>query len=312
MFEPNVGGTPGKERHRCADARPTRGLLAAATVDAAVFALRPDYRALLLTADGLVAAPPTRSASAPHRCRDRRPPPLDGRAAEQLPHVAAWREAYRAFGAKPQRTRPASKHCCAAPSGRPAARQPDHRRLQRRLRRPPAADRRRGPDRLHRSARLVRADGTEPFDTTAAGEPVVEHPEPGEVVWRDDAGVTCRRWNWRQCTRTRSPPRPPARCSSSTPSTRSPTTPRTPPPTTSLDALLALSPDAAIHRRLLARPTTPTQELTCSSTPGTPPSTTAEWQQWLASTDRFGVLAVNNLDPAQAPLVLPDPLHPGR
>ena len=24
-----------------------------------------------------------------------------------------------------------------------------------------------------------------------------------EVVWRDDAGVTCRRWNWRQCTRTR-------------------------------------------------------------------------------------------------------------
>ena len=23
-----------------------------------------------------------------------------------------------------------------------------------------------------------------------------------EVVWRDDAGVTCRRWNWRQCSRT--------------------------------------------------------------------------------------------------------------
>jgi transcriptional regulator len=32
---------------------------------------------------------------------------------------------------------------------------------------------------------------------------------------------------------------------------------------------------------------------------------TAEWQQWLASTDRFGVLAVNHLDPAQAPYVLP-------
>jgi transcriptional regulator len=31
----------------------------------------------------------------------------------------------------------------------------------------------------------------------------------------------------------------------------------------------------------------------------------AEWQEWLASTDRFGVLAVNNLDPARAPLVLP-------
>jgi transcriptional regulator len=32
---------------------------------------------------------------------------------------------------------------------------------------------------------------------------------------------------------------------------------------------------------------------------------TAEWQDWLAATDRFGMLAVNNLDPAQAPIVLP-------
>jgi len=31
----------------------------------------------------------------------------------------------------------------------------------------------------------------------------------------------------------------------------------------------------------------------------------AEWQDWLASTDRFGMLVVNNLDPAQAPLALP-------
>ena len=54
--------------------------------------------------------------------------------------------------------------------------------------------------------RLVRATGQEPFETTASGEDVVEHPEPGEVVWRDDDGVTCRRWNWRQCTRTRLTP----------------------------------------------------------------------------------------------------------
>jgi len=31
----------------------------------------------------------------------------------------------------------------------------------------------------------------------------------------------------------------------------------------------------------------------------------AEWQDWLAATDRFGMLAVNNLDPTQAPVVLP-------
>lgn len=31
----------------------------------------------------------------------------------------------------------------------------------------------------------------------------------------------------------------------------------------------------------------------------------AEWRGWLDSTDRFSVLAVNNLDPTQAPIVVP-------
>ncbi|MGN6686740.1 MAG: FMN-binding negative transcriptional regulator [Actinomycetales bacterium] len=31
----------------------------------------------------------------------------------------------------------------------------------------------------------------------------------------------------------------------------------------------------------------------------------AEWRAWLAASPRFGVLAVNNLDPSQAPFVLP-------
>jgi DNA/RNA-binding domain of Phe-tRNA-synthetase-like protein len=50
--------------------------------------------------------------------------------------------------------------------------------------------------------RLLRAAGSEPFDTVAEGLPVTEHADPGEVVWCDDAGVTCRRWNWRQARRT--------------------------------------------------------------------------------------------------------------
>ncbi len=50
--------------------------------------------------------------------------------------------------------------------------------------------------------RLVRATRDEPFDTVADGVAAVEHPDPGEVVWCDDAGVTCRRWNWRQTRRT--------------------------------------------------------------------------------------------------------------
>ncbi|MGU3576701.1 B3/4 domain-containing protein [Brucellaceae bacterium C25G] len=51
--------------------------------------------------------------------------------------------------------------------------------------------------------RLMHASGEEPFDTFSNGEPVVEYPDKGEVIWRDDTGVTCRRWNWRQGVRTR-------------------------------------------------------------------------------------------------------------
>jgi DNA/RNA-binding domain of Phe-tRNA-synthetase-like protein len=47
------------------------------------------------------------------------------------------------------------------------------------------------------------ARGDEPFDTSKDGEVFIDHPQPEEVVWADDAGVTCRAWNWRQCVRTR-------------------------------------------------------------------------------------------------------------
>ena len=35
----------------------------------------------------------------------------------------------------------------------------------------------------------------------------------------------------------------------------------------------------------------------------------AEWQDWLARTDRFGVLAVNNLDPRPGPGAGAHPFH---
>ncbi|NWK78816.1 B3/4 domain-containing protein [Aquitalea sp. LB_tupeE] len=50
---------------------------------------------------------------------------------------------------------------------------------------------------------LTIADGTELFDTIKEGKPTNESPDPGEVVWKDDIAVTCRRWNWRQGLRTR-------------------------------------------------------------------------------------------------------------
>ncbi len=51
--------------------------------------------------------------------------------------------------------------------------------------------------------RLVVASGTKPFGTVKEGEAAAKYPPQGEVIWCDDAGVTCRRWNWRQELRTR-------------------------------------------------------------------------------------------------------------
>jgi DNA/RNA-binding domain of Phe-tRNA-synthetase-like protein len=227
--------------------------LAAATIDSAVLDLRPDYRAVLLTADGLRGGPSDATserilaeAEAAARLH------LGGRPPEDLQHLAAWRDAYRAFGAKPQRTRPSVEALLRRlePDGLP--------RIDRitdvynavsiaHLLPIGGEDR----DAYAGPPRLVRADGSEPFDTTAGGGPVVEHPEAGEVVWRDGAGVTCRRWNWRQCTRTRITTGTSSAVfildaldPMSDDAVRAAADALT-------DAVLALDPDAAVHRRLL-------------------------------------------------------------
>ena len=177
--------------------------LAGGRVDAAVFALRPDYRALLLAVDGLVPGPGDEASDAVLRAAEAAArQALHDRPVEELPHVAAWREAYRAFGAKPQRTRNSLEALLRrAPSGLPRVnRLTDLYNAVSVLHQIPLG----GEDltRYTGSPRLVRATGQELFDTVADGIAVTEHPEPGEVVWCDDAGVTCRRWNWRQARRT--------------------------------------------------------------------------------------------------------------
>ena len=185
------------------DAGMLEEFLAGAFVDSAVFALRPDYRALLLAVDGIVPGPGDQDSDAllqAAQAAARRA--LNGGPAEELPHVAAWREAYRAFGAKPQRTRNSLEALLRrAESGLPRVnRLTDYYNAVSVLHQIPL-----GGEDLTRYAgppRLVRATGAEPFDTVADGLAVTEHPDPGEVVWCDEAGVTCRRWNWRQARRT--------------------------------------------------------------------------------------------------------------
>jgi len=190
-----------------AEASDLQDFVDGADVDPAVFALRPDYRVLLLAVDGLAtSASDAGSEALLRQAEEAAVALLTDVALERLPHIAAWREAYRAFGAKPQRTRNSLEALTRrAGTGLPRVnRLTDIYNAVSVLHQVPIG----GEDltRYSGSPRLLRAAGTEPFDTTVDGETAIEHPDPGEVVWCDDAGVTCRRWNWRQARRTQLTP----------------------------------------------------------------------------------------------------------
>jgi DNA/RNA-binding domain of Phe-tRNA-synthetase-like protein len=174
--------------------------LDAAAIDPSVGKLVPGYRALIVVAENVAGGESDDESEA-----------LLARAESadvsiEHPHLEAWRETFRSFGANPRRTRPSAD----ALVRRVAAGLPRIDRI---------TDSYNAISVLHAIPTggedlagyvgpllLTRADGSESFDTVADGQPVTEQPEVGEVVWRDDAGVTCRRWNWRQCVRTRLSP----------------------------------------------------------------------------------------------------------
>lgn len=173
-------------------------ILDAAYVSPAVFELRPDYRALLLVVDGLTAQPSDATSEALLQRAEaaaQADTPVD-----QRPHIAAWREAYRAFGAKPQRTRNSAEALTRrSPLPRVNRLTDIYNAISVIYELPIGGE---DLDLYVGAPRLLRATGEEPFETVASGEIVMEHAEVGEVVWCDDAGITCRRWNWRQTPRT--------------------------------------------------------------------------------------------------------------
>ncbi|MCX2183787.1 cytoplasmic protein [Streptomyces sp. SKN60] len=176
------------------------------TVSDEVRTLVPGFTHLAVEARGLVNGPSDATSSALLDDAARRlAARLDGRTPDQDPHVAAWRAAYTAFGAKPSRTRNSAEALAKralADGGLPRInRLVDAYNAISVAHLIPVG----GEDlnRIQGGMRLIRATGEEEFVTVSGGEQTVEHPETGEVVWCDEAGVTCRRWNWRQGPRTR-------------------------------------------------------------------------------------------------------------
>ncbi|WP_406327977.1 B3/4 domain-containing protein [Streptomyces sp. NBC_00203] len=176
------------------------------TVSDEVRALAPGFTHVAIEAHGLVNGPSNEGTSALLDDAARRlAVRLDGRAPHEDPHMAAWRELYTAFGSKPSRTRNSAEALARralSDGGLPRINVlvDLYNAISVAHLIPVGGE---DTDHIQGGMRLVRATGEEDFVTVAGGEEVVERPDAGEVVWCDDAGVTCRRWNWRQGPRTR-------------------------------------------------------------------------------------------------------------
>ncbi len=151
-----------------------------------VTAAWPEYRVAVVIAEGVRNGPGDAASGRMLAKAESAVRELGLERAADDPRIAAWRMAFSEFGSKPSRY-PSSAESLLA--------------------------------RVLKGGELPRINalvdtynaislthvipvGGEDLDELVGDLRLVREPD-GEVVWRDDVGITCRRWNWRQEPRTR-------------------------------------------------------------------------------------------------------------
>lgn len=172
------------------------------SIDSRLAGIAPGFRALSILVEAApITHPEVAAAALAQACQQM----LNDDVPWADAHLSGWDEVFKAFGAKPKRT-PCSTSALRKRVLKDGSLPPldpvvdIYNAVSIRYAIPVGGE---NLAAYSGAPRLTLADGSEPFDTFKEGQPVVEHPEPGEVIWRDDLGVTCRRWNWRQGVRTR-------------------------------------------------------------------------------------------------------------
>jgi len=122
---------------------------------------------------------------------------------KEVPKIHAWRETYSAFGAKPK------KYTCSVENlYRMILEGVQLRHINKvvdiynyislKHMVPVGGD---DIDKVDGNITLRFATGAEPF--IRLNSDGVDHPKEGEVVYVDDKEVLCRRWNWRECDKSK-------------------------------------------------------------------------------------------------------------
>jgi DNA/RNA-binding domain of Phe-tRNA-synthetase-like protein len=130
-----------------------------------------------------------------------------GQPVTEHPRIAVWREAYRKFGARPKDHPSSIENLVrrvvkghALPQINPLV--DLYNTVSLRFLVPAGGE---DLDRTQGDVRLtVAGEGEAPV--RLLGEPEERPPYPGEVIYKDDLGALCRRWNWKEADRTKLTP----------------------------------------------------------------------------------------------------------
>ena len=120
------------------------------------------------------------------------------------PHVAVWREAYRKFGAKPKDNPSSIENLVRRSIKGQAMRHINllvdlYNTISLRYILPVGGE---DLEKIQGDIELTFAGGNEPA-VKLLGEPEARPPKPGEVIYKDEIGAICRRWNWKEADRTK-------------------------------------------------------------------------------------------------------------
>ncbi len=168
------------------------------------FELFPDASLAVVVARGIDNSRRGDEADLLRAAQANAPARLGGKPLTEHPRIHCWREAYRAFGAKPKDYPSSIENLLRrALKGEPLRSiNPlvDLYNVVSLTHLLPAGGE--DLDAIEGDIVLTRASAVEPA-VKLLGESEEKAPKPGEVIYKDDRGAICRRWNWKEADRTK-------------------------------------------------------------------------------------------------------------
>lgn len=177
-------------------------------VDPAIFKTFPGVRIGVVVAHGVDNRPAsTEVRSFLRQAEQEARRALTGAVIAEHPRIAPWRDAYRRFGARPKKHPSSIENLARRVSKAEPLREINnlvdlYNAISLRHLVPVGGE---DLGRIVGGIGLTFAGDSEPA-VRLLGDAEARRPSPGEVIYKDDQGAVCRRWNWKEADRTKLTP----------------------------------------------------------------------------------------------------------